>query len=415
MIIRNRGIAALVTAVAALALSTTASTGSAYADDTAPPSCQGADTTTASGSCADIQASSSHAQEDSSSVAAASTHGKVLVRYNMASGIKVTHRDKAKGCKLVHKSSQIPAGARCIRGARGFHYVNSGINQAGHLVKWRDSVGSSFSSTPNAKWIRFVKHGGQWFKAGANTGGGNCGNKVWFHVPHPPKLTVKQVILVKSWAHWTFKVKVAASAKATADAKSKSWCNANGTSASATATGSATASAAAHVSLLVKGLQKAKTQAEGASIKLQQDLSLKVNAEAKASAKTKAIANASTQVSCTGSTPPPPSEHPTVSINQVNQVPAGDTATVCANFNVPGSDSGKLTFSSSLGAFPGGSTFTVSGQDQKCTTYQAPNDADHPTSDTLTVSLRDDQTGLSDNTPSDNSTTIKITYDTPPL
>lgn len=382
--------------------------------DTAPPTCAGADTTTASGSCADIESSSSHAQEDSKSVAAASTHGKVLVRFNMASGIKVRHHDTAQGCKLVHKPSQIPAGAHCIRGARGFAYVNSGINTSGHLVKWRDSVGSSFSSTPNAHWIRFIKRNGQWFKAGADNGGGNCGNKVWFNAPHPPKLTVKQIILVKSWANWTFKVHVSASAKSTATAKSKSWCNANGTSASATANGSADASAAASVSLLVKGLMKARTEADGASVKLQQDLSLKVDAEARASAKTKAVANASTQVSCSG-TPVPPQENPSVSINQVNQVPAGDTGTVCAQFNVPGSDSGTLKFNAGLGSYPGGSTFTVSGSGTQCTTYQAPNDADKPTSDTLSVTLRDDQTGLSDNTPGDNSTVIKITYDTTPL
>lgn len=384
-----------------------------YAEDT-PPSCAGADTTTASGSCADIESSTSHAEETSRSVAAASTHGKVLVRYNMASGIKVKRSDTAQGCKLVSSPGQIPAGAHCIRGARGFHYTNSGINRAGQMVKWQDWVGSSFSSTPNAKWIRFIKRGHQWFKAGANGGGGNCGNKVWFNAPHPPKLTVKQIILVKSWAHWTFKVKVSASAKSTATAKSKSWCNQNGSSASATANGSADATAAASVSLLVKGLMKARTEAEGASVKLQQDLTLKVDAEARASAKTKAVANASTQVSCSGP-PVPPQEHPQVSINQVNQVPAGDTATVCAQFNVPGSDSATLTFHASLGSYPGGSTFTVSGTGTKCTTYQAPNDADHPTSDTLSVTLRDDQTGLSDDTPDDNSTVIHITYDTPPM
>jgi hypothetical protein len=108
-------------------------------------------------------------------------------------------------------------------------------------------------------------------------------------------------------------------------------------------------------------------------------------------------------------------ENPSVAINQKNQIPAGDTATVCADFNVPGTDTASLKFTSDLGAFPAGSTFPVSGMGNKCTTVQAPDDADKPATFIVTASIRDDQTGLSDTTPEDNSTVIKITYDTPPL
>lgn len=132
---------------------------------------------------------------------------------------------------------------------------------------------------------------------------------------------------------------------------------------------------------------------------LQQSISLYINSQIKG------------VCTSTGTPPPPPPpspEHPQGSINAKNDVDVNNTATVCGNYDVPSSHHATLTFGSTYGSYPGGKTFTVTGSGTQCTTYQAPGEVPPGGKDTLSVSLRDNTTGLSDNTPDDNSTSIVI-------
>lgn len=300
---KTTGISLLVIAIAIMLSSlsmTTAQADTSGSTTSESPSCNDADTSTASGACSDIKTSSAHSKETSRSIAAVGTKGKILTRYFVASGVKLKGAEKSSGCKLVSSYSKVPHGATCFRLKRGGKFINSGVTSSGQVREWNDYVGSPGSSTPGAKWMKFVKRGGKWVKAGDQTGNGNCANPVRFNGPKP-KLSWKNVINIKSFSNWTFKGSVSAQADAEAEAMSKSWCNQDGSQASATAVGSAMATAQSKASYKVRGLSKIQAWVKGQSIELQQTLKLSVDAQAKAKAKAQAVANSWTQAKCQGS------------------------------------------------------------------------------------------------------------------
>lgn len=300
---RTTGIALLVIAISIMLSSlsmTTAQADTSASTTSESPSCDDADTTTASGACADVKQASSHSKVTDRSIAAVGTKGKILTRYFVASGVKLKGAEKGAGCKLVSSYSQVPHGATCFRLKRGGKFINSGITASGQVKEWSDYVGSPGSSTPNAAFMKFVKRGGKWVKAGDQNGNGNCANPVRFNGPKP-KLNWRNVINIESFAKWMFKGSVAAEAEAEAEAVSKSWCNQDGATASATAEGFAMAISRAKASYKVRGLTKIQAWAEGQELELQQTLKLAVDAEAKAKAKAKAVANSWTEAKCSGS------------------------------------------------------------------------------------------------------------------
>ena len=118
---------------------------------------------------------------------------------------------------------------------------------------------------------------------------------------------------------------------------------------------------------------------------------------------TTATANCSASV--TVSTPPAPSAPSIITVTTINDVNAtGSSPNFCVTVNVPGSDTGALIVSATYGSFSSG-TVTVSGQNQYCFTYLAPSEVPPGGTDTVTVNLRDNTTGLS---ASQNSQTFPV-------
>lgn len=233
---------------------------------------------------------------------------------------------------------------------------------------------------------------------------GKCWNRLELFPVKAATLKASQVILLKStvkaWAKVS--VKVSSTAKASADAeceipgssKAKAHAEAYG-SASATATGYASAST------LVKAIADAKKNGQKLA---------KIDADAKASASAESTASstASAEVTCESTTQPPTppvvSPPTIVDLTQINDVDITNTTQVCATANVPESNSGTLTFAARFGSFSTTKTFNVSGQVEKCTTYQAPTEVPSGGTDTITVTVRDNVTGKS----ASDTTTFKI-------
>lgn len=369
----------------------------AHADTT--PACSTADTTTAQGNCIESHTATASSKTTQKSYAAVGTSGKILMRYNIASGIRTTSAENTStGCRLYRTASQRPASATCVRLATGATYINSGV-RVGQTswTKWRDSV--------RAPWCKFVKRGTQWYKAGCynsttRTITGNCGNAVWFAGPQPA-LTYTQVILVQSFEQWNFSGAVAVQSTATSTATARAWCNQNGSSASATGNGSGTGTGKAAASYTLKGLSKIQAWLNGKEVSFTSSTSLDAQAQATASSESSAVSSASAQVTCSSapsSPPPPPQQTPPTVVNmtQINDVDAGGTSpNFCATVNIPGSDPGTLTFAATYGSFTT-TTFDVAGQVQKCTTYVAPTEVPSGGRDSVTVFVRDNTTGLSD-------------------
>ena len=373
-------------------------TPSANADTTPPPSCSTADTTSAQGNCIESHTAQATSKTTDKAYAAVGTSGKVLVRYNIASGIRTTTAENGTGCKLYKSASARPASATCVRLATGATYINSGVRVGQSTwTKWRDSV--------RAPWCKFVKRGTQWYKAGCystttRTITGNCGNAVWFAGPQPA-LTYNQVILVQSFEQWNFSGSVAVQSTATSTATARAWCNQNGSSASATGNGSGTGTGQASASYTLKGLSKIQAWLNGKEVSFTSSTSLDAQAQATASSESSAVSSASAQVTCSSapqSSPPPPQQTPPsiVQYTTLNDVDAGATSpNFCATVNIPGSDQGTLTFAATYGSFQT-TTFAVNGQVQKCTTYVAPTEVPSGGRDSVTVFVRDNSTGLSD-------------------
>lgn len=115
--------------------------------------------------------------------------------------------------------------------------------------------------------------------------------------------------------------------------------------------------------------------------------------------------------------PPQQQEKPTVSDTKINDVEQGGfMRNYRVSYNIPGSHSGTLVVNATYGKFvldgqacsaPAVSRFTVSGSNVLVLTYCAHMDPTGPTSDTVTVTLRDDTTGLS-------ATPLSQTFATPP-
>ena len=267
-----------------------------------PPACSTANTTTGSGSCIESHMSTASSKTTQKTYAAVGTSGKILMRYNIASGIKTTAvENTSTGCKLYRAAYQRPASATCIRLVTGASYINSGV-RLGQTAwsKWADSV--------RAPWCKFVRRGSQWYKAGCynsttHTVVGNCGNAVWFSGPRPA-LSYTQVILVQSFEQWNFSGSVAVTSSATSTATARAWCNQYGSYASATGYGYGSGKGSASASYVLKGLTKIQAWLNGKEVALNTSTSLVAQANATASSESTAVSNASAQVTC--STPPPP-------------------------------------------------------------------------------------------------------------
>jgi hypothetical protein len=166
----------------------------------------------------------------------------------------------------------------------------------------------------------------------------------------------------------------------------------------------ASASASLSGSVLVKVIEQVKAQsASNLNVKLAGKTLVDIHAQVTTSAAGTATAQAAAQAVC--STTTPPSSPPTViDVTQVNDVDVSNTTEVCATVSLPGSDSGTLTFNARYGAFTTTNTFVVSGQVKKCATYQAPTEVPSGGTDTITYTIRDNVTGLSDS----DTTTFRV-------
>jgi len=326
-------------------------------------------------------AAASHVTDVVTAVASSDVKGEVNLEYQVKTGYTASAK-----CVKITKWSQ-RAGHRCIivtAKMRGDKYANSGVTRGGNRYYFTDYVGSKY--TPVGSKFYFDRKHHTWRKS-------NCGNFARF--TRLPKRTVTRVALVKSFSSVKVTLKVAATASVTATAKAS--CSTATSSASATAsakgTGTAfvyvTASAKTAASAKAKGLSSVKTKVANQAV-----------ANAMAVAAADATASAEAKATCTSTPPTPPtpsSSAPTVSMTTINDVDQGGTSpNFCATVNVPGSDTGTLTFTAHYGSFTT-STFAVNGLNKYCTTYVAFSDPSTTTTvqETVTATVRDNTTGLS--------------------
>lgn len=206
----------------------------------------------------------------------------------------------------------------------------------------------------------------------------------------------------------SFKVWAKTTAKGSASVTVRAYCKTEYTSAEAYATASASysafAEAYAYGSTKTSATLSATSNAKKLALKLQ--LETKMKAKAAASASGKAAASASAKVNCSDKPiPPPVQEKPVIiDLTEVNDVDVTNTTQVCATVNITGTNLGALTFSARFGSFTTTSTFDVSGQVKKCLTYKAPTEVPSGGTDTITVTVRDNKSGLS----ASDSTTFKV-------
>lgn len=271
-----------------------------------------------------------------------------------------------------HRSIVVIRAGSCLKNTGKYGHITAGFNW--HL---KHQAVLKFSRSIHKYRHVYNYYGGKLHKT--------CGNII-----KKAAKTFRKVVQVRYALNVLKDISISASAQANAKAEGKLECS-TGTL-YGEASSSAQASASTHIRVKVR-------EQVSASAAIKAKLLAEVKAEAEAQAK--ASASAKIHLECSPSQPPPAAQPPTVQIGQKNDVDVNDTATVCADYNVPGSDSGTLTFTSKFGSWPGGKSFAVSGQGQKCTTYQAPSEVPSGGKDTLTATVRDAQTGLSasDSTP----------------
>jgi hypothetical protein len=238
---------------------------------------------------------------------------------------------------------------------------------------------------------------GRLIKIGGGVTGLDCHNLVKLK---RPKGVVKGKVEFVDHMTWQATASVKSTATATVgvsvsvhNADFSCQASANST---ATSEGVATASATATASSKVK----ATSSAQGKLVQILNDVHQHASTSAVASAKASATAKASAKATCSPSTPPPPPPPPPpvppfVSITSfinLNQVPAGKTSGP-APFTVNASDSGSVTVNPDLGGISDCNSSTpqssitfqlAAGNNNECVIYYAPNDADQPTSDTIT-------------------------------
>lgn len=120
------------------------------------------------------------------------------------------------------------------------------------------------------------------------------------------------------------------------------------------------------------------------------------NQRAQAQAQANAQANATASIKCGSGPPPPPTCTPSiVSVTTINDVDAGgNSPNFKVTVNMCGSNTGTLIVSAKYGSFQSG-TVTASGANTYTFTYVAPTEVPPGGTDTVTVSLRDNVTGLS--------------------
>jgi len=140
------------------------------------------------------------------------------------------------------------------------------------------------------------------------------------------------------------------------------------------------------------------------SVKQKLITDIEANAKITLQQKLEFIGDANASCTYTVDTPPVVSPPTIVDLTQINDVDITNTTQVCATANVPESNSGTLTFAARFGSFSTTKTFNVSGQVEKCTTYQAPTEVPAGGTDTITVTVRDNVTGKS----ASDTTTFKI-------
>lgn len=257
----------------------------ASASATTPPTCKGANTTTAKGNCADVTNSShSSASITDSSYSAVTTKGKIVLANIMEWGLSVKVQKQSK-CFWVkggwNASNDSHGNYRWIYWPWPTKICHTGKGPTGYQkVDSHDPTGAT-------------KNCGNWFRPFK-----------WGH-PSKPVLKASAVVFVRSFANVKFVGKVTARASGKASAYAKAWCNTQYSSALATGSGSASAYGYGHGSYTVVGLAKMKAWLHGSHGTAKENAQINAQANAQASAKVNAAATASAKATCK-STPPPP-------------------------------------------------------------------------------------------------------------
>jgi hypothetical protein len=260
----------------------------------------------------DVTYSSSAASSTVKTVERVSTSTKIELEHVSSVGVK---RPKAKGCKLVSSWGKRPAGAKCFRLARYGKFVTKARNRAGTLVDLYTYVGAPTSSSPNAKWMMFLKRDGKWLKAGDQNDDGNCENPS--RGPgNPPKLTWKVVQEFKSFMKAKWKVGLDLYEKGKVKAWATATCNTSGSAAWAEA--EAWLRVRVYVYVYVKYSFRAKINGPG---KVTQDMKQKVVIDVTAKGVLKIKASASAWCTDSEEQPPPP---PPPAVNHPPQVEMQD-------------------------------------------------------------------------------------------
>lgn len=230
---------------------------------------------------------------------------------------------------------------------------------------------------------------GHWYKYGGGVTGKACGNLLRLIKSPPARHRVRGK--VKWMSHFVFKAKV----HVTSHANGKSFVTADSTNSDRTCH--------AHAEAWVHGVASASASASAygstaeratanASAKIVTKLHAQASSFAKANTKTNVQTWAMAFTSCTASQPPQSPPPTVISLEQPNDVVPNESRPECATVDVPSGHTGTVVFSASIGTFPNGTITGVSGQQKVCTTYVAPGETG---TETITVYVRDDQTGLS--------------------
>lgn len=321
--------------------------------------------------------SSSSSAKSSSSSKAHSVSG-----VSLSSNVKVIAYIKATGITKKQKANADTYTLPSTQTLKEEYRTLSG----GH-IGW---INSTFP-----KGTTFYKINGQWVN-------GKCANPVQLNIPKAPKIKSPKITgKVKIVKSFTWKVK--ATAKVSGSEKSVAKASINVPECTASGSASASASYSASASAYGTGRTKAAASAKAkssAANKLSIKLSLKSSVKAKAAAtarghaSTKAKADAQCKITKPTTPPPAPEKPVLIDVRQVNDVDVTNTTEVCATVSVPGKNQGTLSFTAKFGSFTTPKTFVVSGQVEKCATYQAPTEVPSGGTDTITYTIRDDVSGL---------------------
>jgi hypothetical protein len=364
----------------AAGLASIPSTASATTLPGSPDSCSGVNMMSGAGDCWDFLQGSFSAAKASTSAEVVAVNG-----VDIHSAIQVVSRIQANGATKAQRHGHK------IRIHKRMKLWTSYYNTSGQEV-WH------WKTYPRGKV--FIKGSDGYYHDGV------CWNKVKIKTRKPVGRKIYGKIKIVQY--FVFQAKSVAEVSDYVTAKAMAWDNSDTCHAEASGSGSASfyASAYAYLSGTVRSTLLAQVKQQSSanlSAKLAGKSLVDIHGQTSASASGQAVAEAAAYAVCKSNTPP--SSPPVmIDVTQVNDVDVTNTTEVCATVSLPGSDSGTLTFSARFGAFTTTNTFVVNGQVQKCATYQAPTEVPSGGTDTITYTIRDNVTGLSDS----DTTTFRV-------